>query len=246
MNPGSGRTRKTYLARVSGDFGERLPVDRRQPGSPSSPAAAAAAASSGRANGGSPSTLPMEGGVGLPEVGGKPADPGTQAAGDTNDDSETSPAEKNDGGVVVKDAAAGDLWWRYEYLGEGVVVKEGKGRAVGRIGASGPAAAGASATGDTAEGGACVEKTAEATVGEASAAAAERLSSGSGGSGGGGGCGGMKEEVMVRVNCPIRVLDHKNGVYECNPLGKEAQTVGDALTLMLTFMGGVICFFRVW
>lgn len=37
---------------------------------------------------------------------------------------------------------------------------------------------------------------------------------------------GSKEEVTVRVNCAIRVLDPKDGVYECHPDGKEAQTVG--------------------
>lgn len=35
--------------------------------------------------------------------------------------------------------------------------------------------------------------------------------------------------MAVRVNCPIRVLDPKDGVYECHAEGKEAQTVGGAL-----------------
>lgn len=37
---------------------------------------------------------------------------------------------------------------------------------------------------------------------------------------------GQRRETVVRVNCPIRVLDPKDGVYECHPEGKEAQTVG--------------------
>lgn len=31
--------------------------------------------------------------------------------------------------------------------------------------------------------------------------------------------------MVVRVQCPIRVVDHKDGVYECHAEGKEAQTV---------------------
>lgn len=41
---------------------------------------------------------------------------------------------------------------------------------------------------------------------------------------------GQRQETVVRVNCPIRVLDPKDGVYECHPDGKEAQTVGCVVT----------------
>lgn len=209
---------------MSGDFGRRLPLDRRQPGTPASPAAAAAAAaaSSGRENGATPSSLPLEESVDLPENGGKPADDGSTTRGDVNTDSKASlvspQAKKSDGGAVVKDGATGELWWRYEHLGEGVVVK-GKGRAETRSGASGPAT-GASASRKTEEGGVGVEKTSAASLGEA-ATTEETSAVGSGGGG-----GRTEEEVMVRVNCPIRVLDPKHGVYQCHPLGKEAQTVG--------------------
>eukprot|EP00752_Nemacystus_decipiens_P001362 g1351.t1 len=136
---GSGATRKTYLARVSGDFGRRLPVDRRQSGSPASPA-------------------------------------------------ET---ESEDTAAVVDET--GEMWWRYESLGEGVI----KDRTRDRTSANG-------ANGEV--GGGC--------GGAAEGAASER-----------GGSGSIEEEeVMVRVNCPIRVVDYKHGVYECHPLGKEAQT----------------------
>lgn len=89
----------------------------------------------------------------------------------------------------------GELWWRYEALGEGVVKDRTRNRAIYT----------ARANGET---------------GSGCGGAAEGLSSERGSS------GGTEEEVMVRVNCPIRVLDPKHGVYECHPQGKEAQTVG--------------------
>lgn len=45
-------------------------------------------------------------------------------------------------------------------------------------------------------------------------------------------------EVAVRVNCPIRVLDPKDGVYECHAEGKEAQTVGCIAWRMFIGLGG--------
>lgn len=54
---------------------------------------------------------------------------------------------------------------------------------------------------------------------------------------GGGGTEG--DEVMMRVNCPIRVLDPKHGVYECHPLGKEAQTVGGRVGVVCSRVCGV-------
>ncbi|CAN0254048.1 unnamed protein product [Ectocarpus fasciculatus] len=181
---GSGRTRKTYLARVAGDFGQRLPLDRRKQGSPSSlAAAAAAAAAAARAGGGdglSPS--PSEGTADTPpKEGGNPS-----GGGGTGDESNTSPVVSSGGGGPVAD----ELWWRYESLGEGIVG--------GRLRSS-------------------------SAVGGEKGGLAE--SNGSPGGVGGGGAGGEKERVTVRVNCPIRVLDPKHGVYECHPLGKEAQTV---------------------
>eukprot|EP00903_Cladosiphon_okamuranus_P019106 g17580.t1 len=167
---GSGATRKTYLARVSGDFGQRLSVDRRQPGSPPSPAEAAAAASSAPANDGS-SSLPSE----------------------TGDSIEPSPVSYTSGSTAAVVDGTGELWWRYEPLGEGVV----KDPTRNRLRAS-------SENGETRSDG---------------GRAAKELTSDRGGSWRTGG-----DQVMVRVNCPIRALDPKHGVYECHPLGKEAQT----------------------
>ena len=89
----------------------------------------------------------------------------------------------------------GELWWRYESLGEGVVKDRTRDRT-------------SAARSDAETGSGCGE--------EAEGVAQERDGSG----------GTEEEEVMVRVNCPIRVLDPKHGIYECHPLGKEAQTVG--------------------
>ncbi|CAM9564162.1 unnamed protein product, partial [Ectocarpus sp. 13 AM-2016] len=180
---GSGGTRKTYLARVSGDFGQRLPLDRRKHGSPSSSAAAAAAARAG--GGGDTSPSPPEVTADTPpEEGGNPSE-----GGGTGDERETSPVVSSEGGGPGP--AADELWWRYESLGEGVVK--------GRLRSSG------------------VVNGEEGGLAESSASP--------GGVGSGGGAGGEKEGVTVRVNCPIRVLDPKHGVYECHPSGKEAQTV---------------------
>ncbi|CAN0565089.1 unnamed protein product, partial [Ectocarpus sp. 12 AP-2014] len=178
---GSGGTRKTYLARVSGDFGQRLPLDRRKHGSPSSSAAAAAAARAG--GGGDTSPSPPEVTADTPpEEGGNPSE-----GGGTGDERETSPVvSSEDSGP-----AADELWWRYESLGEGVVK--------GRLRSSG------------------VVNGEEGGLAESSASP--------GGVGSGCGAGGEKKGVTVRVNCPIRVLDPKHGVYECHPSGKEAQTV---------------------
>ncbi|CAN0256034.1 unnamed protein product, partial [Hapterophycus canaliculatus] len=79
---GSGATRKTYLARVSGDFGRRLPVDSRQAGSPSSPedvvaaAAAAATAVAAPTKDGPLPPSPIEGGLLSSEGTGIPATAG--------------------------------------------------------------------------------------------------------------------------------------------------------------------------
>ncbi len=108
-----------------------------------------------------------------------------------------------------------ELWWRYEPLGAGVVKD--------RTPSGGSALAGA-------------EAKAEGCNGSVGAAAGIASSvNGDGGSRENG-----AEVVTVRVNCPIRVLDHKHGVYECHPLGKEAQTVGGWVVLCVSGSAGMI------
>lgn len=92
---------------------------------------------------------------------------------------------------------AGELWWRYEPPGKSVV--------------QGPTRQDVPAE-SLNEGTVEVSPSGSSTVdGEGCPSRGDRT----------GGAGG----VTVRVNCPISVVDPKDGVYGCHPDGKEAQTV---------------------
>lgn len=141
---GTGATRKTYLARVSGKFGDNFPRQHQQPGSPPTPSAL-----------------------------------GQPIAGTTHD--------------------AGGLWWRYEPLRKGAEPRDSV------------------AEDDVGKG----------TAGEGDEAVVQDMGGRGAGRGRRGwtGAEGTAAAYAVRVNCPIRVLDPKDGVYECHAEGKEAQTV---------------------
>lgn len=136
--------------------------------------------------------MPSGGSLHSAEEGGN-ATSWTAAGGASEPSTAVSPTEPGSTAVVVD--GKGELWWRYESLGEGVV----KDRTRDRVSAAGVKGGAGSGCGEAAEG-----------------LPSERD-----------GRGGTEEDLMVRVNCPIRVLDPKHGVYECHPLGKEAQTVGE-------------------
>lgn len=108
-----------------------------------------------------------------------------------------SASKPDNGGTPSEEVAdaTGELWWKFELPGEEVV-------RVREI-SDGAAAAGGQSNGEPP--GSCAE----------SGVVSCPLRHG----------GEKTEGVTVRVNCPIRVLNHKDGVYHCHPEGKEAQTV---------------------
>lgn len=102
---------------------------------------------------------------------------------------------------------AGELWWRYEPLETGKGAEERRFRSKNQLEGAGVAVA------------------PQEMVLEQGSRSAK-------GDGGGVGSRAVEEagksapgKYAVRVNCPIRVLDPKDGVYECHAEGKEAQTV---------------------
>lgn len=195
---GSGKTRKTYLARVRGDFGLKLPAGSRQEGSPNT------------AESGTDAPL-SSGGVISPDEGGSAASTATGA------DSEPLPAsESSAGGELLRARDKPDeLWWRYEPSRKDLF--QDPTRRDNDI-----------VTAKNTDEGAVEDSTAgTSTVG------GEGFPQRGGSNEGVGG-------VAIRVNCPIRVMDPKDGVYGCHPDGKEAQTVS-----ALQGCGGWVGVFRL-
>lgn len=181
LSTGSGKTRKTYLARVRGDFGLKLPAGSRQEGSPNT------------AEAGTDAPL-LSGGVTSSDEGGSAA---STAMGT---DSTTLPVSSASGELSKEPDKAGELWWRYEPPGKGVVQDPAR-RDSGVVAAENPdeeAVEDSTAGSSTMDGKGCPSR--------------------------GDSCGEVGG-VTVRVNCPISVVDPKDGVYGCIPGGKEAQTV---------------------
>lgn len=108
---------------------------------------------------------------------------------------------------------AGELWWRYEPPGKRVVQDPTR-RDNGVVPAKSPD-----------------EEAVEDSTAGSSTMDGEGCPSRGGSSGGVGG-------VTVRVNCPISVVDPKDGVYGCHPDGKEAQTVSTLQGTGLWWVGG--------
>lgn len=105
LSTGSGKTRKTYLARVRGDFGLKLPAGSRQEGSPNTAAEA-----------GTDAPL-LSGGVTSSDEG------GIAASTAMGTDSKTLPLSESSASGELSKAPdkADELWWRYEPPGKGVV-----------------------------------------------------------------------------------------------------------------------------
>lgn len=195
---GTGETRKTYIARVAGNFGEKLASDRRQPGSSEK------AAELGASEHASPES--GEGNI-------VPAVPDIDGSTTVRDEGETSTVSRVEltGKPLANVDKPGELWWRYEHGTEGEATVESS---------SGSAAL----TGATTDG-IKFEETAKGGAISRGGVAGNGVDSGS--EAGRGLTDGDRRvgEARVRVNCPIRVLNPKDGVYECHAEGKEAQTV---------------------
>lgn len=118
-------------------------------------------------------------------------------------DSKPVPAAESRGGEVSKvQDKLDELWWRYEPPKKGLV-QDSSTRDNGDD------------TAKTSDGEAVEDSTARSSFvgGEACPQKGDSA-------------GGV-EGVAIRVNCPILVVDPKDGVYGCHPDGKEAQTVSE-------------------
>ena len=121
-------------------------------------------------------------------------------------------SESSASGEVLKAPdKPGELWWRYDPPRKGVVQDPTR-RDNGIIAAKSP------------DEGAVEDSTARSSTLDGEKSKGDSS----------GGVGG----VTVRVNCPIRVLDAKDGVYECHPDGKEAQTVSALQGTVPWWVGG--------